>query len=175
MAAGNSFTFFGHVTFPCSLPYVPVPSAAKWVTQCCLECSALDGCECREWRSAVSQIFIGHLRNCHVVSSPNTLYHLISLLFFFLSIFGWLWGATYFLSLLRGLILKMHKMWGGGVEILRHSQEWRSVWTILWLKQIHASFKSRQKNSLRGFLVSNIMLPWAWPRNYTYIHTYFIA
>ena len=48
-----------------------------------------------------------------------------------------------------------------GVEILRHwtSLLCKSCQTILWLKQMHVSFKSRQKHTLRRFFVSNKMLP----------------
>ena len=45
---------------------------------------------------------------------------------------------------LRGLILKMYKMWGG-VEILRHSCQ-----TILWLKQIQIFTFFKIKNFLGG-------------------------
>ena len=57
---------------------------------------------------------------------------------------------------LRGLILKMHRM-SGGVEILRHRTDLlcKSCQTILGLKQIHVSFKRRQKNALWRFFVSN--------------------
>ena len=67
----------------------------------------------------------------------------------------------YFNNFLRGFILlgsilKMHKMWGW-VEILRHRAGLlcKSCQTILWLKQIDVSFKSRQKKLLRRFFLNN--------------------
>ena len=60
-------------------------------------------------------------------------------------------------NFLRGLIL------GGGnfenAQNVREVKIRKSCQTILWLKQIHVSFKSRQKNMLWQFFVSNKMLP----------------
>ena len=58
-----------------------------------------------------------------------------------------------------GSTLKMHKMWGG-VKVCKCCQ------TILWLKQIHVSFKSRQKICFGSSLSATKCYPYkAWPRN----------
>ena len=51
-------------------------------------------------------------------------------------------------------------MWGG-FEILRHRTGilCKSCQTILWLKQIHVSFKSRQNNSRWRFVAGKKILP----------------
>ena len=61
-----------------------------------------------------------------------------------------------------------------GVEILRHRAGLlcKSCQTILWLKQIHVSFKSRQKICFGGSLSTANCYPYiAWPRNLSAIST----
>ena len=55
-----------------------------------------------------------------------------------------------------------------GVEVLRHRTGLlcKSCQTILWLRQIHVSFKSRQKIRFGGFLSATKCYPYkAWTRN----------
>ena len=71
-----------------------------------------------------------------------------------------------------GAILKMHKMWGGWNFKTQDCLLCKSCQTILWLKQIYVSFKSRQKIRFGGSLSATKCYPYkAWPRNLSAIST----
>ena len=71
-----------------------------------------------------------------------------------------------------GAILKMHKMWGGWNFKTQDRLLCKICQTILWLKQIYVSFKSRQKISFGGSLSATKCYPYkTWPRNLSAIST----